>query len=488
MSYADAIRPIRNQLRKFSYDSVLTQISLYLQLDEGNDGAHLRRLPWVAERLAVWVLRDLPTMYRNRSMQSSDLARCINMAWNLMDTAIEWKRDGDPIDLFMRSMLLAQAPHQVGAAIGPFARQIDLLKRLEPASRLRRAIDKATGVDANAYLQLAVFFWLRGGNRMNEVFQPAYWSALKAAFGEQQVTSFVRTMFVPYETVQHEIEAVDEDEWFQPTLLYRHPFVVRNRKLYFFGMPSLRRHFEYAFSDIVVRLDEPKVRQPFEDAFEDYVGDSLARPGLRVLRENDVRREFCVEGPCCDFAIIDDDCVVLLEAKNKALAHTFPASATVKTYRSKLSATLVKAGTQLDNVASHVVRSSRTKDVTVHKVIITYGDLMFGSGRYLFDGRTEEQNPLIFSVDQLDRLLEAVRLGQCTLSGFFLDYRGRQADPARRFFSPAQLLEHPPYQLRAAPQHLADIFNPFFDDMTRRITGSDEIGENRIQIGFKQID
>jgi hypothetical protein len=56
-----------------------------------------------------------------------------------------------------------------------------------------------------------------------------------------------------------------------------------------------------------------------------------------------------------------------------------------------------------------------------YKVIISYGDLMFGSGRYLFDGTTEEQNPLIFSVDQLDRLLEAIRLGQCTLSGFFLD-------------------------------------------------------------------
>ncbi|CAG9269498.1 hypothetical protein [Paraburkholderia caribensis] len=487
MSYADAIRPIRNRMRKFSYESVLTQISLYLQADEGEGEKHLRRLPWVAERLAIWALRDRPTMYGTQTMQSSDLNRCMNMAWHLMDNAIEWHREGDPIDLFMRSMLLSQTPHQSAAAIGAFARQIDLLNRLDPASRLRRAIDAALGMDAYTYLQLAVFFWLRDGNKMNEVFLPAYWSALQLGFGEAQIRSLLQTMFVPYERVCQEIEPVDEDEWFQPTLLYRFPFVVHNRKLHFFGMPSLRRHFEYAFSDIVVRLEEPKVRQPFEDAFEDYVGDSLKRTGLRVLRENEVRREFGVEGPCCDFAVIDGDCIVLLEAKNKALAHTFPASATVRTYRSKLSATLVKAASQLHNVASHVVRSTMTKSLKVHKVIVTYGDLMFGSGRCLFEGTTEDQNPLIFGADQLDRLLEAVRLGQCSLSDFFDDYRGRQADPARRFFSPAQLLEHPPYQLTAPPQHLADVFNPFFDDMTRRLTGSDEIGENRIRIGAEQI-
>jgi hypothetical protein len=201
-----------------------------------------------------------------------------------------------------------------------------------------------------------------------------------------------------------------------------------------------------------------------------------------VLREDELRNEFSIEGPCCDFAIIDNDCIVLLEAKNKALAHTLPASATARTYRSKLAATLVKADSQLVNVASHILRSQNGGNVSVHKAIVTYGDLMFGAARYLFPEKTEEQNPLIFSADDLDKLLEAVRLGQCTLQSFFDDYRDRQADPAQRFFSPAQLLGHSPYQLCSPPKHLADIFNPFFDDMTRRLTGSDEIGSDRIRI------
>ena len=96
MNYADAIRPIRNQMRRFSYESVLTQISLYLQADAEQGEAYLRRLPWVAERLAVWVLRDKPIMYRDTVMQPADLTKCVNLAWRSMDTAIEWRRKVDP--------------------------------------------------------------------------------------------------------------------------------------------------------------------------------------------------------------------------------------------------------------------------------------------------------------------------------------------------------------------------------------------------------
>lgn len=63
MGYADAIRPIRNRMRKFEYASVLQQISAYLQVDAKGNDKRAPRLPWVAERLALWTLRDKPHLY-----------------------------------------------------------------------------------------------------------------------------------------------------------------------------------------------------------------------------------------------------------------------------------------------------------------------------------------------------------------------------------------------------------------------------------------
>lgn len=180
-----------------------------------------------------------------------------------------------------------------------------------------------------------------------------------------------------------------------------------------------------------------------------------------VLSENDIRLRFSVEGSCCDFVIVEGTTVVLFEVKNKALAQTFPASASLKTYRSKLRATLVKAAVQLENVQSHGLRQYVSEDTNVHQVVVTYGDLMLGSATFLFEGKSETDVPIFLSIDQLDRLIEAIRPKQCSFPAFFSHYERRQADPAARLFAPAQLLEHSPYRLESNPRHIADLFNRF---------------------------
>ncbi len=128
MSNIDVTRPIRNRMRKFEYMRVLRQISTCLQVDAGGNEKRAPRRPWVDERLALWVLRK-PHMYGRVPMHVADLVRCMNEAWNAMDTAIKRARKGNPIELFVRSVLLAQAPHQTAVGFGAFARQIDLLKK-----------------------------------------------------------------------------------------------------------------------------------------------------------------------------------------------------------------------------------------------------------------------------------------------------------------------------------------------------------------------
>lgn len=471
MSYSDAIRPVRNRMRKFSYTSVLRQLSGYVQEKRAAGDSKMPYMPWVGERLALWALRDSPRMYGHAPMQRSDLETCLKLAWRNMDSAISWINDGDPATLLMRSVMLAQAPHQLSSDIGAFARQIDLVNRTNPGSKLHSTITDAIGLPPLDYLQLAVFFWLKAEGQIAEVFTPLYTAALANAFGNERLQRFLCTVMCPRERVAEEMDKIEADEWFQPNLMYRFPFTVYQEKWYFWGRPSLGRHLEFAFSDIVGRSDDDPSRKGFENAFEQYVGESLQRSGLLKMNESEVRERFEITGGCCDYALLDGDVIVLFEVKNKALAHTLPASATAKTYQSKLKATILKAAAQLENVTSYVKDDPTLKHARIRRVVVTYGDLMLGTAEYLFSGKPKEDLPLIFSIDQLDRLIEAVRLKQCSLDDFFSDYLKRQEAPKTWSFSPSQLLDAEPYRLAAQPAHLADIFNPFFDGLAAKVGG-----------------
>jgi hypothetical protein len=70
-------------------------------------------MPWVAERLALWALRDKPTMYGRTPMQPADLVNCMNLAWKESDSNGALN-GANSLDLIVRSVLLAQVPSHDG--------------------------------------------------------------------------------------------------------------------------------------------------------------------------------------------------------------------------------------------------------------------------------------------------------------------------------------------------------------------------------------
>jgi hypothetical protein len=321
------------------------------------------------------------------------------------------------------------------------------------------------------YLGMATLFRKHSLADISRVVDADYRTAMWGIFGKEPVERFYANMLVPREVTAEQMGEVAADEWFQPNLLYRSPFTLLNKKIWFFwGRCCLDRNLGYVLSDIVGRSENNGIRQSFEKIFEDYVGRSLALTGVDVLSEHQVRTRFAVDGRCCDFAVVDGSDVVLFEVKNKALTHTLPATGTARDYASKLSATVKKADEQLRNVEIFVHRAYPT--ATVHKVVITYGDLFAAETDQLFTASAdhfESDNPVyILSVDHLDRLVEAVRLNQCRLAAFFKDYSERRKVPEKRLLLLSELLDEKPYVVPELPAHLFEIYSPFYENLLER--------------------
>lgn len=470
MTYADAIRPIRNRLRKFSYGSVLGELSMFIRAEStARDGKP--HAPWLGERVAVWVLRDCPSLYRSEAISQRELRRCIDLAWGVADHAFPGFGPGRSFHLSLRSWLLPQIPHQRNQELGPFARQIDLLNQLQKNSHLYRLLEKALGMPPIDYLGIATLFRKHSLEDISRVVDRDYRVALWRIFGREPVERFYATMLVPREVTAEQMGEVVPDEWFQPNVLYRSPFTLLNKRTWFFwGRCGLDRNLGYVLSDIVGRSENVSIRQSFEKLFEEYVGRSLALTGAEVLSEDQVRTRFAVEGRCCDFAVVNERDVVLLEVKNKALTHTLPAAGTARDYAAKLDATVKKADIQLRNVEASVHKICPT--ATVHKVVITYGDLFAAETDQLLTAgadRFESNNPVyILSVDHLDRLVEAVRLNRCRFADFFHDYSERRKEPEKRLLLLSDLLNEEHYAVPELPAHLFEIYAPFYEKLMER--------------------
>lgn len=154
MSYADAIRPVRNQLRKYSYTSALGELSDFIRTEStAKDGKV--HAPWLAERLAVWVLRDDARMYGRTAISKQDLRRCIDGSWDVMNHAFPGFGPTRSFHLALRSLIMPQIPHQRKQELGPFARQIDLINQLQPTSHLYRLFDDTLGMPPMDFLGIA---------------------------------------------------------------------------------------------------------------------------------------------------------------------------------------------------------------------------------------------------------------------------------------------------------------------------------------------
>ena len=130
--YAEFIKPIRNQMRKFDYQSLLNVMLVYLNAPILQDRTkELERLPWVVERLLIWLFADDPTQYRTQVAGQTDLVKLINLAWNSSDKVIAIER----LDLFFRQTMLPQAPYQTGLDIHAYLIQIYLLHELPKNSK-----------------------------------------------------------------------------------------------------------------------------------------------------------------------------------------------------------------------------------------------------------------------------------------------------------------------------------------------------------------
>lgn len=158
-AYAEAIKPIRNRMRTYRYDLLLDALLRYLNAPLTHDRVQdLKGLPWVAERLILWLLSDSPSQYHNKIVDEQSLKGLVDQAWNCTNKLYSKHIQIKSVKLFVRQAFLPQMPYQINLDSHAITFQLYIISRLSETSNLLNFLNQKAGMPIDLYFQMALVF------------------------------------------------------------------------------------------------------------------------------------------------------------------------------------------------------------------------------------------------------------------------------------------------------------------------------------------
>lgn len=472
--YADAIKPIRNRMRQYNHASLLDSFLQYLNAPPLADKVKdLQRLPWVAERLVIWLLSDNPRLYGQNNATTSEVSKFVGLAWEELNGLFK-KREISSVKLFVRQLFISQMPYQVGLDSHAFALQIYLVTRLNTNSKLRIFLNQKAGMPIDKFFELALFFWSHS-NQEKPWFNRHYFSPLLPLFSEREILIFLSSMSVTKDHLHKTLSnrTLELDEWFQPTPLYKTPCVIHENVVIPFGRPTLRRYFESLIGDWLEEEDT-QLLQHYDRLVSDYVEFAIKRSKSTYLSETEIKSQVGNGVKVCDFLIEEPNGYVLLEVKNKSLTRTLPASSAPQSILSKLKGTVLKGKKQLDDTRAACSQQPQYKNLTCYRVIVTNSDLWLGDITSIIEDYDDPLPIWFLSLEEIDHLAEIVSSGKETFCGFFETVVARNKQPQLSVFSAGWLLHEHPHKQTKLPEHLLAEADRVFESLASKIQNSQQ--------------
>lgn len=462
--YARAIKPVRNKMRSYNYDSVFSVLSVCIaSYKHSGPDSLMSSMPWITERLLVWLLADDKRMYGNKIMRMSDARLLVREAWSV-NGKLKHHYIED-LSLFMRMISISQLFYQRAPCLDVFSRHILILNSIPDNSRIKTRMEARFLMSADEFFKIAFSFYLSciAGDFRGDIVD-----RFSILYGKDKIEKFIKICSLELSDARRllrETRKIVADEWFQPSLLYRIPFVKQADFLFQMGAPTVARYFDTVVWEFLSQPDNADIKKHWEEAFCNYVGDSLRMAGLRVYGEEDIRSILAIpkSGKVCDFLVEDDDTVVLFEVKHKNNNQNLPAMASVRDLTSKLKATVVKGIGQLQDVFEIARGYDGFRGKAIYSVVVTSDDLMLGFSDFI--SGNDGLNNFVLSANDVDKICELVRCNVTSLGGFFADLSARQSRPETRMQYSYMIFDKQPYSQIRGVKRLDDVMSDLIERM-----------------------
>lgn len=451
MRVEDAVRRIRNQLRKYSARSVVDLALHELWTDHGSPLENLKAAPWISLLLVKWALQDRMVHINIGPRISRPIFdRLRQEVWDL-PAAQEGPSANGNIYTMMRTILQQQMEFQRAPSWG-FLRWAALISRRQANDALSQRFRETLGMDPHTYIDLSMSLFASTIDGQS-VITDRFFEPLRSGYGPAVGTFldlFTRDLSALRSELQKPVaqEVRGRAELAEFPYLKRYPFVrLVPGELTCWHPLVLARGLEDA---VHLRLSDygEEYTRPFSRIFENYVIELSTAAVPDAIPEGDYERALGANAPKVEVLIQLDGCNILVEAKMALFAESVVVTDNSEAvmYKTKRVRDAILQGWKVTSALSKTSNPYYNEKhqenyllvVTSRQLHLGYGELLarlYPQGRLAYpDEGAEQRLPLshifILSIDEFENLMGNVQSGEASLSTFLRMAASDNNDPS----------------------------------------------------------
>lgn len=445
VSFETRYKRFRNELRKFSLDSILREV-LRLTVEPPSDPVDaLRQFPWLAMLIAKWALLDKMVLSNiGTSMSQARLQSLVQELWEFEQDLVKSPVSAS-VHLMIRPRIFSQGEFQRTRSKS-FLRIPALLARLPAGHRLREIFTNHWQLTPEQFSDLAVSLYTPHLVEGKPGFHRDYFSPLAAIYGEKSIDRILGQFSRNIAGLRQELcesEANSDGKGIKPrrrSELLEFPYFKRFPLLrtapdtYLVWNPLvLARAIEEA---VHLRLSDAGevYTKSFSKVFESYVVELAESAFPTVHNEDAIRSAGGSDKKVVEALIPFESCNVLIEAKMglyrddvmtlsdpEILSHKFR----------DLRKAVFQGATVVDSIDNGSIALQDVEQRSLnYLLVVTSRELNVGCGDILnsmcqprvIEYPTEAsrvrlplEHVFYLSIDGFERICESVRVGSCDL-------------------------------------------------------------------------
>lgn len=339
------LEEVRSAIKEVSPESIFNLGLEYLR-EHPNDGYDwYRRAPFVSLLIMKWAAELWSPSDRRRDLGRDEY---IAMGQKVWDANGDLFRPGHA-SIFIRRMAFQQFWYQNDFDMAAIPRQAVLFADFMRDSSVIREFVARAGIEPEDFVRqlgaMASQIGKLAGIPGLEQLRPKalatdakHWEVVTPYFQTNLQVLHERMKALSRYGTPREVELCEQSPLIQtPFIQTQNGFECIHHKLLF-------RALEARLYDILRAMGPERFMREFGPAFERYVGDVLAETGLKLIGERELQNILPGRGKCVDYALFDDDILVLVDAKGieghyDELYHSLPEVLTARLKTTALHAT-----------------------------------------------------------------------------------------------------------------------------------------------------
>lgn len=441
MTFFTKAAEIRNQLRKFSPDSVAFHVAHHLSENNKNKNKKIHHdFPWISALIFEWSLQAKHRK-RTKAISRNQFLTIYNRTWNLQNFANKMaKKD---ILLTLRRAVIQQLNYQEDDAshLSSIRRHFTIMNNDRFKCFFDSHLKSTTSLNIDElfiFLTSIYNYLLNGNTTLN-------YSDLVLAFSENIGVDNISKSIIHLGNNLEELRrnskknykrSITTKYYFEKPLVFDKPLIFLNNKILSLHPYTSQKRLSEIAHEILLKSDKSgSLRRSYNKAFEQYVGKVLKNTFENIIEEKEIveyYKERKIESKCVDFVIENEESPVFIDAKCISPHLQLMVSDSRDVILGKLETTL-KAISQIDECSKNWKPKGYASKEKYSGLIVTNKSLYFSNvqsalsmlhydfhldKKYYNTTSTPIHRIYLISVEDLEKLCATCNTAKLSLNDF----------------------------------------------------------------------